>query len=85
MNESAKQLRGVSIPMPNGSTVWTELMTPEEACAYLRLRKTAKQADTTMRYYVNMGMLKPVQVGGQNRFTVTELDKFVERQQNRIG
>lgn len=84
MAEPAIQPRGVSVPMPNGSTVWTDLMTPEEACVYLRLKKSPKQADTTLRYYANLGMLRATSIGGQNRYTVKDLDDFLRRQQARI-
>lgn len=59
------------------------LMTAEEAAAYLRLTEGGRDiADAlkSLEYLVTTGRVRPCRVGRHNRFTRSELDRFITDQ-----
>lgn len=63
--------------MPDGRPA-PALLTPEEACEFLRIQGTAAQKLRTLRYYREHGQIKGVRVGRTFSYPLKEVMKFVE-------
>lgn len=62
------------------------LMTAQEAAMYLRLTENDRDigdAIASLEYLVSSGRINPCRVGRFNRFTRTELDRFMDEQTRR--
>lgn len=56
------------------------LLTPEEAARYLRLDegRAVEHGVRALERYVGKGLLHATKIGKQNRFSLAELQRFIE-------